>query len=40
MTASWWIILIPGFFLVTALLCVTNIGNYLRKNTDKRHSNL
>lgn len=27
MTNSWWIILIPGIFLVGTLLCLTNIGN-------------
>lgn len=40
MTGSWWIILIPGVFLITTLMCVTNIGNYLRKNVNRRESNL
>lgn len=40
MSKAWWIILIPGIFLVTTLMCVTNIGNYLRKNVNRRHSNL
>lgn len=40
MTGSWWIILIPGLFLVTTLLCLTNIGNYLRKNANRKESNL
>lgn len=40
MTSSWWIILIPGVFLVTTLLCLTNLGNYLRKNVNKKESNL
>lgn len=40
MTRSWWIILIPGIFLVVTLLCVTNIGNYLRKNVNRKESNL
>ena len=31
MTKSWWIILIPGLFLVVTLMCMTNIGNFLRK---------
>jgi peptide/nickel transport system permease protein len=31
LTASWWIILIPGFFLVTTLVCVTNIAEYYRR---------
>lgn len=32
LTRSWWIILIPGAFLITLLVCVTNIGNWLRQN--------
>lgn len=31
LTNSWWIILIPGMFLVVTLLCITSIGNYIRK---------
>ena len=37
---SWWSILIPGAFLVITLLCLTNLGNYLRKSVGKKHSNL
>ncbi len=40
MSQSWWIIIIPGFFLVTLLLCLTNIGNYLRKSVNQKESNL
>lgn len=40
MTASWWIICIPGIFLVVTVLCITNLGNYLRKNVNRKHSNL
>ncbi len=40
LTGSWWIILIPGTFLVTLLMCLTNIGNYLRKSSNRRESNL
>ena len=40
MTKSWWIILIPGAFLVSMLLCLTNIGNWLRKNANRKESNL
>ena len=36
----WWIILIPGIFLVTTFVCITNIGNYIRKNNNKKSSNL
>ncbi len=39
-TSAWWIVLIPGLFLVVTLLCITDIGNCLRKSTDRRHSNL
>ena len=37
---SWWIIIIPGAFLVTLLMCLTNIGNYLRKAANRKESNL
>lgn len=40
MGESWWMILIPGAFLVTLLMCLTNIGNYLRKNANRKESNL
>ena len=40
LTDSWWIILIPGIFLVTLLMCLTNIGNYLRKTANRKESNL
>ena len=40
LTDSWWIIVIPGAFLVTLLMCLTNIGNYLRKAANRKESNL
>ena len=40
MTRSWWIVLIPGAFLVCLLMCVTNIGNYLRKSVTRGESYL
>lgn len=27
----WWLIVIPGAFLAITLLCITNLGNYMRK---------
>ena len=30
LTAAWWILLIPGIFLVITLICITDIGEYLR----------
>lgn len=40
MSKSWWMILIPGLFLVMTLMCITNIGNYLRKQSNQKESNL
>lgn len=36
LNGAWWMILIPGIFLVATLLCVTEIGNYLRKNVNRK----
>lgn len=38
MTHAWWIILIPGGFLVTLLMCMTNLGNWLRKSVNQKES--
>lgn len=40
MTDAWWILLIPGAFLVVTLLCITNLGDYLRSRTGRKESNL
>lgn len=40
LSGAWWIILIPGAFLVVTLSCVTSIGNWLRGEGDRRASNL
>ncbi len=40
MTGAWWMILIPGAFLVTLLMCITNIGNWLRKSANQKESHL
>lgn len=40
LSGYWWIIIIPGVFLVATLLCITALGNYFRKNLNKQHSNL
>ena len=37
---SWWIILIPGAFLVVTLLLITNIGDYLRGRVNRAERNL
>lgn len=38
LSQSWWVIVIPGAFLIVTLMCVTGIGNYLRKNVNRRES--
>ena len=40
MTDAWWIILVPGAFLVALLLALTAMGNYLRREANKKESNL
>lgn len=39
-TNDWWVIIIPGVFLVVTLICITDLGNFLRKETNKKCSNL
>lgn len=40
LTGSWWMILIPGAFLAALLMCLTDIGNYLRKNAGRKERKL
>lgn len=40
LTDAWWIILVPGAFLVALLLSLTSVGNYFRREANKRESNL
>ena len=40
LTSSWWIILIPGIFLVATLLCITSLGDYVRGSNTVPHGNL
>lgn len=35
---TWWVIVIPGLFLVVTLLCITDIGNYIRRRMGVRGS--
>ena len=37
---TWWVVVTPGLFLVVTLLCITGIGNYFRREVNKRPSNL
>ena len=40
MTRAWWMILIPGAFLVAVLLSLTELGNHLRRQANQKESNL
>ena len=35
LTGAWWMLLIPGVFLVVTLICITDIGEYLRVRNRK-----
>lgn len=37
---AWWIIVIPGAFLVVTLLCITDIGEAMRRAANRKESNL
>lgn len=37
---TWWVVAIPGAFLVVTLLCVNSIGNYFRRQNNRKPSNL
>ena len=37
---TWWVIIIPGVFLIKTLVCITNMANFYRKETNKTPSNL
>lgn len=40
LSGNWWMIVIPGFFLVGTLFALTIIGNYIRKSINQKESNL
>lgn len=40
LTGSWWVILIPGIFLVVTLLCITALGDHIRGGGRRAHGNL
>ncbi|MCI8649366.1 MAG: ABC transporter permease [Anaerotruncus sp.] len=37
---TWWVIVIPGIFLLATIGCITSIGNYFRKEIHSSCSNL
>lgn len=40
MTGAWWVFLFPGVFLVIFLMCMTNIGNWLRTCANRKERTL
>lgn len=40
LTNSWWVILIPGLFIIVTLICITNLGHYVRHTVNRNESNL
>ena len=40
LSGCWWMILIPGLVLVTTLVCITNLGEYIRRENNRIYSNL
>lgn len=36
----WWMIIIPGTVLIATLVCITNLGEYIRKTNTRLFSNL
>lgn len=40
LSESWWIIVIPGSVLVITLVCITQLGEYIRIKNNKLYSNL
>lgn len=37
---QWWIIVIPGFVLISVLMSITELGEYIRSSNIKKHSNI
>ncbi len=40
LTGYWWIVWIPGVVMVTTLVCITQLGEYMRKKNNRIYSNL
>lgn len=37
LTNSWWVIVIPGLMLIITIVCITNIGEYIRNRNSIRY---
>lgn len=40
LTGSWWVIVIPGLFLIATLLSITELANRVRRSAERLQSNL
>lgn len=40
LTKNWWLIVIPGLYLIVTILCITNIGEYSQRKMMGKQSNL
>ena len=40
LTGSWWMIIVPGGFLVVTLMAMTEVGQFLQKELNQKESNL
>ena len=40
LTGSWWMIIVPGGFLVVTLMAMTDVGQFLQKELNQKESNL
>lgn len=40
LSGNWWIIIFPGLVLVTTLVCITDIGEYVRRKNNRMYSNI
>lgn len=40
LSGAWWLILIPGIFLVVTVVCMTELGEAFRRKNSGKHSNL
>ena len=37
---TWWVIVIPGMFLIVTLMCITRVGSFVRSEVNNKYSNL
>lgn len=40
LSGNWWMILLPGSVLVVTLMCITDLGEFMRKKEQRLYSNL